>query len=200
MGSFLGMVGIGGFLLVLLFQTIDTTHPTADLKLGCRGAAQPDLARSIANKWGPVFGAPIDILLVIARIESGFRADCANYTLRALSRGGAVGMWQQTLATARGHATDLASSTNPLIVQTLAKWTGERSCLSDPDLCGMFAAKQLGELSRMFGGDLAAVAGAYHQGAGKIRAVLAAGGKLPDALPPLGKAYVTKALAVKAMG
>jgi hypothetical protein len=202
LGTFLGIVGLGGFVLVLLYETVSPTaasvaFPTPELKAGCRGAANPALARQIAEKWVPVFGGTVEIMMVVARIESGYRAVCANYDVSALTRGGAAGMWQQTKATAIGHAAALANSSNPTIAATMQSWDGSLQCLTNPDLCGMFAAKQLAELGRMFPGNFAAIIGGYHQGAGKIRVVLASGGTLPDSLPPKGKAYVQKALAVR---
>ena len=103
-------------------------------------------------------------------------------------------MFQQTYVTARGHAAQLATVADATVRATMARWKGRPSDLLDPDICAMFAAKQLGELTREFA-DFPLVAGAYHQGAAKIRAVVAAGGTVPDDLPPLGKIYVTRAIA-----
>jgi len=105
-------------------------------------------------------------------------------------------MWQQTRNTAAGHAAALASSADPDVQATLRKWTGVGPDLFDTDLCGMFAARQLGQLTAEFGDDIARVAGGYHQGAGKIRSMIAAGEAIPADLPPHGKTYVTRALAV----
>lgn len=193
----LGILGLGGFAILLTYQALDVAHPTADLKPGCRGPSNPMYARIIAEKWAGLFKCPVETMMVIAKIESGFRPECANFNMRALSRGGAFGMWQQTLKTAKGHAAQLASHPSADVQATLRKWTGDGRCLIDADLCGLFAAKHLGELTAMFKGDLAAVAGAYHQGAGKVRQVLAQGGTLPASLPPKGKYYVTRALAAK---
>lgn len=187
-GAFLGLVGYA------LADGFDfPPRPTAGLKGGCKTAPDPSTALAVANKWGPVFGCPVRTLLVVAAIESGYRSGCAEVSPRAMARGGAYGMWQQTLNTARGHARDLASYPDPDVQSTLRKWRGIGSDLFDPDLCGLFAARQLGQLTREFG-DLALVTGAYHQGAGKIRQVLAAGGTVPADLPPHGKTYVTRAL------
>lgn len=199
MRNFLIMLGLGGVAAIIAYEAVDaldTARPTADMKPGCRGVSDPDLCRAIAGKWSGIFGCPVELMMVIGKIESGYRPDCANFSLAALSRGGAFGMFQQTLSTAKGHALALATSQDARVQATLAKWNGARSLL-DPDLCGMFAAKQLGELSRAFPGNFAAITGAYHQGAGKIRSVLAQGGSLPDDLPPKGRVYVTRALAAR---
>jgi hypothetical protein len=188
-GACLGLVGWA------VADGIDfAPRPTAYLKGGCRTAADPDGALSIASKWGPIFGCPVRTLMIVGAIESGYRSGCAELSPRAMALGGAFGMWQQTRNTAAGHARALASSPDPDVQQTLKKWTGLGVDLFDADLCGMFAARQLGQATQEFGDDVAKVAGAYHQGAGKIRAMVAAGRAIPAELPPHGKTYVTRAL------
>jgi hypothetical protein len=150
LGAFLGLVGWA------LADGIDfAPHPTAALKGGggCVGASDPSTALDVANKWGPPFGCPVRTLLVIASIESGYRAQCSELSPRAMARGGAFGMWQQTRNTAAGHARALASSPDPDVQATLRKWTGRGPDLFDPDLCGMFAARQLGQATAEFGDD-----------------------------------------------
>jgi hypothetical protein len=188
-GAFLGLVGYA------LADGFDfTPRPTAYLKGGCKTAPDASTALAVANKWGPVFGCPVQTLMIIGAIESGYRQGCSEVSPRAMARGGAFGMWQQTLNTARGHARELAGYPDPDVQTTLRKWRGIGSDLYDPDLCGMFAARQLGQLTAEFGDDIALVAGGYHQGAGKIRSMLAAGRAIPAELPPHGKTYVTRAL------
>ena len=190
-GAFLGLIGWA------VADGLDyAPHPTAYLRGGCQSGADPDGALAVAAKWSPVFGCPVRTLMIIGAIESGYRSGCAELSPRAMSRGGAFGMWQQTRNTAAGHAAALASSVDPDVQATLRKWTGVGPDLFDPDLCGMFAARQLGQLTAEFGDDIARVAGGYHQGAGKIRAMIAAGSDIPADLPPHGKTYVTRALAV----
>lgn len=193
LGAFAGLVGWA------IADGIDfAPHPTAQLKgsSGCKGSPDPDLAQAVADKWGQRFGCPTKTLMVIAAIESGYRPACAELSPRAMSRGGAFGMWQQTANTAAGHARALASSPDPDVQATLRKWTGIGTDLFDADLCGLFAARQLGQATAEFGDDIARVAGAYHQGAGKIRQMIAASRAIPDELPPHGKTYVTRALQV----
>jgi hypothetical protein len=190
-GAFLGLVGWA------VADAIDfAPHPTAHLKGdgGCRGAADPDLALAVANKWGPHFGCPVRTLMIIGAIESGYRAECSNNSPQGMTLGGAWGMFQQMRNVAAGHARALASSPDPDVQTTLRKWTGNGRDLFDSDLCGMFAARQLGQATKEFGDDVAKVAGAYHQGSGKIRSMLAAGKAIPAELPPHGKTYVTRAL------
>jgi hypothetical protein len=188
-GAFLGLVGWA------VADGIDfAPRPTAYLKGGCKSAADPDGALAVASKWGPHFGCPVKTLMIIGAIESGYRSGCSELSPRAMARGGAFGMWQQTANTAAGHARALASSPDADVQATLRKWTGIGTDLFDPDLCGMFAARQLGQATAEFGDDIAKVAGAYHQGSGKIRAMIAAAKAIPDELPPHGKTYVTRAL------
>ena len=198
MAERLEIVAVGAFLGLVGYALIDgfdfPPRPTAYLKGGCRTAPDPAAALAVANKWGPVFGCPVETLMVIGAIESGYRAGCSEVSPRAMARGGAFGMWQQTLNTARGIARELAGYPDPHVQETLQKWRGVGSDLFDPDLCGMFAARQLGQLTAEFGADLALVAGGYHQGAGKIRSMVAAGRAIPAELPPHGKTYVTRAL------
>src|SRR5215831_14013703 len=163
--------------------------------LGCKGPIDRALALQLAHKWGPMFGCPELTLMTIGKIESGWRATCVNLNARATLRGGAWGMFQQTWLTAQGHAKALKTDTRPEVQATLRKWSGEPTALLDADLNCMFAARQLGLLTKHFGDDLKLVAGAYHQGQGKIDQVLAEGKNVPDDLPPKGKIYVSRALA-----
>lgn len=195
----------GGALLGLLGYALADAltfreKPTIQLRggtggTGCRSGPQPELAQAVAEKWGPQFGCPVRTMMIIGAIESGYRTGCAELSPRAMALGGAFGMWQQTLVTAIGNARALASSRDPDVQATLRKWTGYGPDLYDADLCGLFAAYQLGRATQEFGDDLASVAGAYHQGAGKIRDMIRAGRAIvPENFPPNGKIYVTRAL------
>lgn len=189
-GAFLGLVAYA-FAEAIQFAP----KPTIQLRGGrCSTKSDPDTALAVAEKWGPVFGCPVRTMMVVGAIESGYRAGCAEVSPRAMVRGGAFGMWQQTLATAVGHGAALRSSPDPDVQATLRKWSGQGSDLYDPDLCGMFAARQLGQATAEFGDDIGRVAGAYHQGSGKIRDMIRRGQAIPAELPPHGKTYVTRAL------
>lgn len=163
--------------------------------LGCKGKKDEPLCLKLAQKWGPVFGCPVKTLMTIARIESAYRPNCVNVNLRAMALGGAWGFCQMTFTTAKGHAAALAKSTNKDVLATLARaWKGTPTSLLDPDLNVMFACRQLGNATKEFGDDIKLVAGAYHQGAGKIRSMIKAGKSIPAELPPFGKIYVASAL------
>lgn len=188
-GAFVGLVGWA------VADGIDfAPHPTPYLKGASRGASDPDLALAVAQKWGPIFGCPIKTIMVIGAIETGYRAQASNISPQGMALGGAWGMFQQMRNTAAGHARALASSPDPDVQATLRKWQGRGPDLFDADLCGMFAARQLGQATAEFGDDIAKVSGAYHQGAGKIRSMIAGGKAIPAQLPPHGLTYVTRAL------
>lgn len=164
---------------------------------GSKGSAAEGAIAVLARKWGGVFGVPEAIIMTIASIESSFHPDTVNLSERAVPLGGAWGPLQVTLTTAKGIAKSLAGSSSADVRATLARWdgTGEGlNGLDHLDVGVMFGAYYLGKLVKEFGPDIALVSGAYQQGPGKIRQVLAAGGTVPDSLPEHGKAYVTSAL------
>lgn len=202
MADFLEIGAAGALLGLLGWAVVDgldyAPHPTIGLRGGDKSPSAPAQALAIAQKWGPMFGCPVNTMMIIGAIESGYRPAAGNFSPQGMTRGGAFGMWQQTLYTAHDNAAALARSPDPDVQATLRKWTGKGPDLFDPDLCGMFAAYQLGKLTAEFGDDIKLVAGGYHQGAGKIRQMLAQGRPIPDELPPHGKTYVTRALAAAA--
>ena len=198
MGDRLEICAVGAFLGLVGWAIVDgigfAPRPTAYLRGGCKAGPDASTALAVSTKWGPRFGCPVRTMMIVGAIESGYRSGCSELSPRAMSRGGAFGMWQQTKNTAVGNVAALASSRDPDVQTTLRKWTGYGPDLFDPDLCGLLAAYQLGRLTREFGDDIAKVAGAYHQGASKIRSMIAAGRAIPAELPPHGKTYVTRAL------
>jgi soluble lytic murein transglycosylase-like protein len=193
---------LGGGALVAGYVYYETPEGGAAIErlmtMGYKETPKSALARQLAQKWGPVFGAPVDVLMVLAKIESGFRPGLTNLSPRALARGGAWGLVQQTLETAKGHAVALVKHSNTQVRTTLAtKWHGNGSDLLDPDLNMMMAAYQVGKLAKEFGADLPLIAAGYHQGAGKVRAMQKAKKPIPAELPPKGKQYVSMALAAQ---
>lgn len=191
MWFFLALFGAG-----VAYILTDENKPGQSL--GCLGTPQTELCRQLAAKWGPKFGCPTEVLMVVGKIESGYRPKCFCGNARAMSRGGAYGMFQQTWATAKGHAAALMDSSDSDVVATMKKWTGSNPfCLFDPDLNAMFACRQLGTLSKRYKGNFEQTIGAYHQGAGKIDQMLKDGKAIPAELPPKGKEYVEKAIAVR---
>jgi soluble lytic murein transglycosylase-like protein len=136
------------------------------LRLGSRAPLKARAVEELANHWGPLFGAPPHVLVVLASIESSFDPSVTNVTPRALLRGGAWGLVQQTLETAKGHAAALQDSPNPEVQTMLASWDGSGPGLLDPNLNMMFAARQVGRLAAEFSGRLDLIAAGYHGGRG----------------------------------
>lgn len=141
-------------------------------------------ARELAAKWGGIFGVPTPVMLAIMRIESGFRPHLKNLRGADLARGGAWGMMQQTLMTAKGNIDRLRKSGNSQVKKTLQKWDGKPETLLDPDFNVMLGAFQLARNYKRFGNWRNATE-AYQQGAGRV-----AQGKTSER----GRAYGQKAL------
>lgn len=159
---------------------------------------QKALALALAQQWGPIFGCPVETIMAIAKIESGYRPGSVELSVRALTRDGAWGMMQQTLATAKGNVAALKKHPNALVQAAIARFDGTGESLLDPNLNVCLGAYQLGKLTAEFG-DFVAVAAAYHQGAGKVRSMLRAGqaitaANLTASGAPKGAVYVTRAI------
>ena len=72
------------------------------LSAGSAGfARREDVARGYANLWGPAFGVPPALLMSVWNIESRFQPEAVNMTAGDARRGGAWGMAQVTLQTAK---------------------------------------------------------------------------------------------------
>lgn len=184
---------LGGFALLAVGGASLGPTIVPALIVGCTGPRQLGLLTQLARKWGPVFGAPVNTILAISKIESSWRPTCANVNARAMKLGGAWGFMAMTHSTAKSIAAVLRKSTNPLVKQTLAKWDGSGRGLLNPDVNVMLGAYYLGKLTREFK-DFKLVAAAYHQGPGRVRKMLAEQKQIPAELPPFGKIYVTRAL------
>lgn len=179
--------------LALLGAATYSGGKVVQMVTGCTGPSQPTLIRQLASKWGPIFGAPVSTIMAISKIESGWRPKCQNVNARAMTRGGAWGAMAMTLTTAKGIAQRLATHPNASVRATLARWDGTGPGLLDADINVMMGAHELGRLTKEFR-EFKLVAGAYHQGAGKIRQMLRDKKAIPAELPPFGKLYVSRAL------
>lgn len=158
-----------------------------------RGPQSEALVLSLANKWGPVFGCPVSTIMTICAIESSFHPGTVNLSTRALAVGGAWGLMQTTLDTCKSHVASLKSHPSSEVQRVLRLWDGTgESVARNPELSVMFGAYQLGKLTKEFK-TLPLVAAGYHQGAGKVRTMLAANQPIPAELPPKGKEYVAMA-------
>jgi phage protein D len=152
------------------------------------------LIHGLAAKWAPIFGVPVQMVLTIAYIESRFRAGAKNTNERAMSRGGAWGVVQMTLFTARELATQLERSGVPQrnreVAAALSKWDGTGNSLLDPDLCLLLGVFMLGSLWARFGGDPRRVSAAYHSGSKPVLSAEKAGVDVTSKLGHYGKQYV----------
>lgn len=186
--------GIAAVLAILTFGTaavaVARTHSSPP--------AQRAKLQELANTWAPRFGVAPATMMAIGKIESGWRPDTVNYSIRSIPLGGAWGPWQMTQKTA-GDVVKIVAKKYPEVAR---RWKGDgRILLTDLELAAAISAAFLGDLARQFGRDFTLVAAAYHQGAGKVRQMLRDKLPIPARLPPKGKEYVTLALAArKAIG
>ena len=135
-------------------------------------------------------GVPEIVLWVVATIESDRDPSLANTAdPRAEGRGGAWGLFQMTLGTAKDlfhRYPDLKRA------PAAAAWDGTGRSLLNPRLNMLLAAAYLGHAWKRFGSMWPTIA-SYHQGPGPVRAVLARGGNLFSDLPPKGRIYLARA-------
>jgi soluble lytic murein transglycosylase-like protein len=164
---------------------------------GSKGTSQEVLLRQLAAKWAAVFGVPLDLVLSIIYLESGWKPQSVNTSDRAQVLGGAWGAMQVTKSTADGVVARLRKHPSPDVAVTLRRWTGKGADMYDPDLGVMLGTAYLGQLWQEFG-DFILAAAAYHQGPGKIRTMRRLGQAIPAELPPYGKQYVVLATAARA--
>lgn len=101
-------------------------------------------------------------------------------------RGGAWGLFQVTLATAKDLFTRFPQ------LRTLRAWDGTGRGLLDPELNTMLASFYLGQIWKEFGSFVPAIA-AYHQGPATVRKIIAAGGDVATKIGPKGRAYLATA-------
>jgi hypothetical protein len=150
--------------------------------------------RELCARWGAVWGVPAVVLEVVGIIESSMHPKLIeNEDPRAVGRGGAWGLFQMTLATADGLMQHPALKARP----EARKWDGTGASLLDPELNAMLASYYLAALWRQFGTFLPTVT-AYQQGPKTVAHVLANGGNLVADLPPKGREYAARAIAVLA--
>lgn len=149
---------------------------------------------ALTAQWAKIWGVPELIVWVIGTLESGINPTRVNKSPAALSKGGAWGLFQITGDTAR----DLMGRVAAFRKFPVSKaWNASNpSSLLDPSLNTMLATYYLSRLWKEFGEFLPTVA-AYQQGPKGVRRLVARGADLTTALPPKGRAYVAKALAVR---
>lgn len=161
----------------------------------------PETAKALSEKWGAVFKVPQGEIMTIIDVESRFDPTEVNDSSRALRQGGAWGFMQVTgdtgayLVGLLGKSAYMRAKSVP---RTLAKFDpNDLRSLLDPDLNVMLGTYYLSLMRKEFGSSFRLVAAAYHQGAGKVKYMIARGQAIPEMLPPYGQEYVAKAEAVR---
>lgn len=149
---------------------------------------------ALTGRWADVFKVPPVLLWAIATVETRRNPKRVNQSPRAAAKGGAWGLYQVTLDTAK----DLMKRYGPQLAKfpEAARWDGSGPSLLDPGLNSMLGAFYLAGLWHEFG-DFATAAGAYQSGPTAVRKVLASGGNVATGLGPQGREYVRRALVAR---
>jgi hypothetical protein len=177
--------------------------------LASRAGAMPWRAYvDLCARWASSSALPLLVLVVTGIHESDRQVDPGekNWGPGDRARGGAWGLFQMTLKTARGlieRFGQLATAhgkAGPL-ARAGAAWDGTGPGLVDPELNAELAAFELGRLWRMFGGDFTSTVAAYNGGPAPVIAALARAGQrgtnLVDELPAHVRAYALKSIAIR---
>jgi soluble lytic murein transglycosylase-like protein len=139
----------------------------------------PTTIAAIAKQWGDLFGFPADLIVAVAYNESRLNAKATNLTSPGdVLRGGAWGLMQQTLQTAKSNVAALLKSeyaNDENVKAALLKWDGSGKSLYDPGLNMMLGAFQLATYLKRFPGNENAAIGAYNRGGKGMQTYLAAG-------------------------
>jgi soluble lytic murein transglycosylase-like protein len=176
-----------------------------------------DEARALVARWRQILPlAPASVCLTLMEIESSFRPGAhAIPSAEALARGvhpaGAWGLLQLLQPTAADMARRVSrilrdsdpdmppipATTARDVAAALDLWDpAQPACLANPSLGSLLGVAYLDTLAERFGPRVDRLAAAYHNGPGFLRDFLADGKALPDDMPPKGKAYVERALAL----
>ncbi len=128
----------------------------------------------IVKKWAPSFPkVPIKLVMSIIGNESGFNTNATNLTGGDLARGGAWGLAQMTLATAKGVPPFIPKAIKDGPV--FKHWTGEGKQLLDPSLNVLFMMAYLNHLMGELKGDTVLVTAAYNRGLGAVKKMVSQG-------------------------
>lgn len=149
--------------------------------------------RTLATRWAKVFGIQPGTAIAVVQAESDF----VPGVISRKGLGDAFGAMQVRIGTARGLVSQLKSSSNASVRKALELWDNTGSSLLKPELGIMLGTYYLAELGKKYSSDFAQTIAAYHQGPGTVDAILARGGKIPDDLPPKGRAYVAMVTAAR---
>ena len=159
-------------------------------------------ARGWVETWRETFRrVPTSVCLTLMEIESSFRPDAhAVPSAEALARGvhpaGAWGLLQLLQPTAADMVRKLTRFPGlPRIArETIDMWDPRNpACLAAPSLGSLLGVVYLDHLAERFGPGLDQLAAAYHNGPGFLRDFLAEGKRIPEDMPPKGRAYILRA-------
>lgn len=148
---------------------------------------EPDFTETVkvAAPLAERLGVPLSLALSVFSIESGFNRKAENHSPSAETRGGAWGLGQITLATAKDMAARFPNSAD-----LWPRFDGTGQSLLDLQTNIGFAIHYLARAYKRYGDWLAAGA-SYHQGMGKIDQLRKTyGSDWANHLPPKGKLYV----------
>ena len=83
------------------------------------------------------------------------------------------------------------------VIEAMDLWDpAQPACLTNPALGSLLGVAYLDHLADRFGPRVDTLAAAYHNGPGFLRDFIADGKTLPADLPPKGRAYVERAVAL----
>lgn len=161
-----------------------------------RKASSAKLTRelaALATKWANVFGAPPSLLIALMGIESSYNPNVVNTNDRAMKGGGAWGLTQLLLSSAK----DLTKRFPDVAKKHWPQWDGTGKGLLDPNTHLAIAAFKLANNWKRYRArpnNWLTAGIAWHQGTGNIDAQLVKGkGQvIPSKLPPYGREYYAR--------
>lgn len=170
-----------------------------------------DDARALVRQWCTyLVHVPPSVCLALMECESSFDADAhapphvpplVLDTRSDPTNSGAWGLLQVLQPTGCDMVDELLREFHPMPPEMLAavqKWDPHQpACMLDPQLGSLLGVAYLDHLGKMFGTAIENLAAAYHNGPGFLRKFLRDGHETPRDLPPKGKAYTLKAIAMQ---
>jgi soluble lytic murein transglycosylase-like protein len=135
--------------------------------------AWPALAGDYVTSWARHWGVPPKLVRGVIRTESRGNPRATAKHAGDVARGGAFGLMQVTLATAREAVAQLAKAGGS-VARVLRRWDGTGASLYDPELNVMLGTYLLARNYQHIGAWPGAVL-AYNRGVGGARSYIAAG-------------------------
>ncbi len=145
--------------------------------------------KQLAAKYASAFGVPLSLVMAIMGIESAYNPSAENHSANAEARGGAWGLGQMTLATAK----DITQRYASVAKKFWPSWNGTGQGLLSAQVNAAMTAFLLSLAWKKYMGrpnNWLTAGVAHHQGTGTIDKLLAEHGQItPDVLPPKGREY-----------